>query len=557
MSATLVDDAALVKEFGANGESVLTPIKPKIGGDVGERLIVRPSLIDPKIDEITTTQLMKQVRNDHSPNVVVLVPSRRRSGIWKSDDSMHVPGVDIGTVISRLSTSTGNLAVIANRYDGIDLPDEACRVLVIDNLPREQRLSKLVESTARLHSPILKRQIAQKIEQGMGRGVRSNGDYCLVILAGKDLLTFMADINNQQFFTEDTKRQIEIGKEITTILREQPTSPNPYQAILALVGQFMNRDPGWQQFYLNRFQDVQPAQDLDESYMSIANAELEAWKWASRDRYDQAAEIIEKLIDDNKDMSDADRGWYLQLQAEYLYHIDQTVAIEKQRKAHETNTGVLKPPGGVSYRKIQAKQSGQAANVIEWIRQWNEPNALVLSAAAIVENLSFGVSSEAFEKGLDELARVIGFASHRPDHEMSKGPDVLWRMVDGHYLIFEAKNQVKVDRPKIFKNEAEQLGHHVTWFIQEYPGETYTPVLIHPSETLADDAYLEEGTVVIRQSELQNLAESVRQFVGVLASKPSGQWTTAEISNHLQTYRLRPSDFLNRPLGKKPTRRRR
>jgi hypothetical protein len=287
--------------------------------------------------------------------------------------------------------------------------------------------------------------------------------------------------------------------------------------------------------------------------MSIANAELEAWNRALRDRYDQAAEIIETLIDDHENMSDADRGWYLQLQAEYLYHIDQTVAIEKQKKAHETNTGVLKPPGGVSYRKIQANQSGQAANVIDWIRQWTEPNALVLSAAAIFENLSFGVSSEAFEKGLDELARVVGFASHRPDHEMGKGPDVLWRMVDGHYLIFEAKNQVKVDRPRIFKNEAEQIGHHVTWFKQEYPGASYTPVLIHPSARRAHDAFLEDGTLVMQSAQLQAFVESVRQFVTALATKPADQWSTQEINSRLQTHRLRPHDLLSRPLGTKPT----
>ena len=37
MSATLVDDAALIRDFGAEAKSVEEPIRPKISGDIGER----------------------------------------------------------------------------------------------------------------------------------------------------------------------------------------------------------------------------------------------------------------------------------------------------------------------------------------------------------------------------------------------------------------------------------------------------------------------------------------------------------------------------------------
>ena len=63
--------------------------------------------------------------------------------------------------------------------------------------------------------------------------------------------------------------------------------------------------------------------------------------------------------------------------------------------------------------------------------------------------------------------------------------------------VIEAKNQVDSERQYIFKKEAEQLGHHVTWFKQEYPDGAHTAILIHPSATLYDDAYIPIGSKVL------------------------------------------------------------
>ena len=69
----------------------------------------------------------------------------------------------------------------------------------------------------------------------MGRGMRSRADYCLVILTGRKLIPFIANIANQPFFTHDTKRQVEIGKVVSQQLRDD--SENSYRGIIDLAGQ--------------------------------------------------------------------------------------------------------------------------------------------------------------------------------------------------------------------------------------------------------------------------------------------------------------------------------
>ena len=99
MSATLVDDTALIKDFEANPDSIQNPITPKVGGDIGERLIIIPPLVDARIDERTCVDLVTQMQSNHQANVVVLVPSNRRGRIWETAKSVRVTAANISEVI--------------------------------------------------------------------------------------------------------------------------------------------------------------------------------------------------------------------------------------------------------------------------------------------------------------------------------------------------------------------------------------------------------------------------------------------------------------------------
>ena len=190
----------------------------------------------------------------------------------------------------------------------------------------------------------------------MGRGVRPRADYCVVILTGKSLVSFMSEVANQAFFTEETKRQIEAGKQLASMLKAQHT--NPYQAILDLVAQCLNRDQGWQTYHRDALQDIGTVSPAELPSMTLAAAELHAWQHAFRGQYSAAAGAISDLIDKNGDLSAIDTGWYLQLQADYLHHEDQVTALEKQLKAHGLNPSLLKPATGGQLSQDTSQANG-------------------------------------------------------------------------------------------------------------------------------------------------------------------------------------------------------
>jgi hypothetical protein len=133
LSATLIDDSILLKEFGVAKEAATTTIRPPIVGDIGERMVLAPSLIDKNL-EPEIPGLCKKIA-ERGYNVVVLVPSFKAGDRWANAGAIVVPKDDVGATVEKLRASKGNYVVLANRYDGIDLPDDACRVLVLDGVP--------------------------------------------------------------------------------------------------------------------------------------------------------------------------------------------------------------------------------------------------------------------------------------------------------------------------------------------------------------------------------------------------------------------------------------
>ena len=94
------------------------------------------------------------------------------------------------------------MTVLVNKYDGVDLPDDACRILVIDGLPNMRSEYDAYEQNVNPKSKRLRSEQVQKIEQGMGRGVRSNSDFCVVVLLGRSLAEVIYAGDGLSYFSE-------------------------------------------------------------------------------------------------------------------------------------------------------------------------------------------------------------------------------------------------------------------------------------------------------------------------------------------------------------------
>jgi hypothetical protein len=108
---------------------------------------------------------------------------------------------------------------LVNQYDGIDLPDSNYRILCLDSIPQHISLFDRYISHIRSESQFINQTLAQRIEQGIGRGIRGDSDWCIIVIIGSDLSNFFASDKRLTFLSHKTQEQIKIGYELADEMR--------------------------------------------------------------------------------------------------------------------------------------------------------------------------------------------------------------------------------------------------------------------------------------------------------------------------------------------------
>ena len=131
---------------------------------------------------------------------------------WEKGGATIADGDSIGDVVGGLKKDDNEKTVVlANRYDGIDLPDKSCRILIFDSKPHSESLIDLYYERCRPNSAATLMRAVRAVEQGMGRSVRGEKDYSAIIVIGADLVRLLRDKSSRRFLSSQMATQIEIG----------------------------------------------------------------------------------------------------------------------------------------------------------------------------------------------------------------------------------------------------------------------------------------------------------------------------------------------------------
>lgn len=554
MSATVTDDSFLVKGLGLDRATVQHPLVDPEETWSGEKMVILPSLIDDKLSRGAIVEAFAKQSATRQFGVVALVPSATRCADWGKYGARVVDSDSITQAVEDLrNRSYSKTVVIANYYDGIDLPDNACRVLVIDSKPfAEEILDRYVEDR-RQGSNLIAGRIARIVEQGMGRAVRGEKDYCVIVLVGSDLVRAIQAPGQRDFFSDQTRMQIQLGKTIADFAKEEiEGGMEPMTAFKGLVKQCLQRDTGWKEWYTEQMDSMESRRPATrDDLLSIFQAEVLAEREFQDRNYDRAAKIIQDLLDD-RTFADSDKGWYLQEIARYTYPSSKSHSSQLQRSAHKTNRSLLSPKEGMLFIKVQTLSPESR---IERIKEWLGSNELFENIAtqidAIVTPLSFGVSADRFEHALQELAGALGFEGDRPGKEWKEGPDNLWGLREDQYLLFECKSEVDLRRAEIDHRETEQMNRSSAWFKRYYPGSAVTRVLIIPTRKLASNAGLNDDVLIMCKKHLDELTKNVRGFFNEFRKVDLRDISEKKIDEYLRTHQLTVDDLAG-AYGQKP-----
>ncbi len=543
MSATTNDDSFFIKGLGLDKNAILNPLLYPKERWSGEKMILIPSLIDESLDRKRIIQEFSTKAKSREYGVISLVPSFAQSQIWKDSGAKVSKSESIDDDINILKSGDyDNCNVFVNRYDGIDLPDNFCRVLIIDSKPYAQNLADRYQESCRADSEAILVKIAQKIEQGLGRGVRGERDYCVIILTGSELVSAIRSKKTKKFFSSQTQTQIDIGLEIAEIAKEDlKPGANQIDVVKGLIKQCLKRDEGWKLFYVDKMNNA-PIIEREERVLNVLQLEKDAEVKYCLGEYDKAAGIIQKLIDEFV-TENTEKGWYLQEVARYLYSKSKTESNKKQITAHKLNKLLLKPREGMNVEKINFISQNRIDNMIKWIKKFDNYEQLTIQLDEILNNLQFGVKAEKFENALNELGQILGFATEQPDRERGAGPDNLWCIRDNDYLLFECKNEVKEHRTEINKNELGQMNNSCAWFEREYEFD-YKPILIVPTKYASASAGFSNGnTEIMTKASLSKLIQNVKEFFKEFNALDLNDLSAEQIQKFIDNHSLGTNDL--------------
>lgn len=214
MSATLGEGGDLERLLGRKKIHRLpVPSGWDVQG-VGRRFFMFPSLSlkENEEAELRRTLLRKATRS------LVLVPTDNlKNEIVKDiNDNLSLEvfsAEDIEQSKEDFVKSTGTVAVIANRYDGIDFPGDECRLLCIEGLPKAVNAQERFFMSRMGANVLFNERVQTRVLQAIGRCTRSLEDYSAVIVTGEELPDYLADPRRRQYFHPELQAELWFGVE--------------------------------------------------------------------------------------------------------------------------------------------------------------------------------------------------------------------------------------------------------------------------------------------------------------------------------------------------------
>jgi hypothetical protein len=212
LSATLGDGGELERAFGRAGIVRLALPKTSPVPRSGRRFFVFPELVEGADPDALAAEIVAE-----AGKALVLAPGKE-TAVSRARD-VASSGWPVMT-IDDVSDGMEPFAVVehatcglASRYDGLDLPGNACRVVVLEGKPDQDNLQeKFLSERVRAGAAIAER-IRTRVVQGAGRCTRGPNDWAVVIVLGADLTKYLLWPETQQALEPELQAEVQFGVE--------------------------------------------------------------------------------------------------------------------------------------------------------------------------------------------------------------------------------------------------------------------------------------------------------------------------------------------------------
>lgn len=118
---------------------------------------------------------------------------------------------DIAIGLAPFAEAKNAVLALAGRYDGLDLPGDACRLVVFDGLPEVAHLQERFLASRVRAAAALEERIRTRVVQGAGRCTRGPSDHAVVVLRGADLVGYLSNTKRRDTLDPDLQAEVQFG----------------------------------------------------------------------------------------------------------------------------------------------------------------------------------------------------------------------------------------------------------------------------------------------------------------------------------------------------------
>ncbi|WP_366203872.1 DEAD/DEAH box helicase [Bacillus safensis] len=538
MSATIADDSELIRTFDANPDSVKNAFQSRSLAGISERMILIPELMSFDFKQEFSEAIIKWAADKKEVGSIVLVSSDEAAKAWSDVATVAKGAREVERLVIQLQEGKiRGPVVFANRYDGIDLPGDSCRILLMNGLPAGTSNYELFRASALYGGTTITSVLAQRIEQGIGRGARGSGDHCVILLVGSDISSWVSKDSNFQFFTNATRAQLNIGIEVSKEIKSA-------RDLVETIQRSIDRDKEWTEYHAETLAELVDEEASNHFHLKQASIERKALNLWNDGYHENAIAKLEQVVNSGKQIPEIQmRGWFQQLAARIADRWGNTErALDLQRQAFANNRNLIRPKITPPYIPLSVSSS-QARAIAQKIGGYRLRQGYLQSFEEVVANLHQDATANRFEQALCELATMIGLSSERHDVD-GEGPDVLWLLPERVGFVIEAKSRKK-EKNALTKEQHGQLLVAAEWFSNEYPEYTCVRVSVHP-QNYATRSAIASATHALTYEKLMSLVSDARSLLYSLSkSQLDTQMLEAECNRLLENSNLRSDRIAN------------
>ena len=470
---------------------------------------------------------------------------------------------DVEDSIDRFLEQDHAALLLSNRYDGLDLPGEACHLELIWGFPGATNAQEsFLLNRLQVHS-LLRDRIKTRLTQALGRCTRNATDHAVVIMSGPRILDFCTKSENRSGFHPELQAEIRYGLAASEV--QWP------EEFVSRARAFLNRAPGWERAdeWIREERNVSEKVEDGVAHTLMANVRDEVdfadamWVGNYQRALEKARDCADRLA--GPVLADYRAWWY------YLAASAATLSAQRDHATHlrDTARDLFGRARAAAPRTSWFLEATRLANFQVDGQLVDDP--LLLNAAEAVEKriqqigvAGAGFEAEAksvveqlgsdrhvaFEQGLERLGWWLGLDAFRPDGQGV--PDGIWSFAGDAVVTLEAKSE-EVTTGSISVNTARQARGHIEWVksnMQELDTAPISSVIISDRTTVANEAMPHTtGLFVVSLTAVRELGQNVISTVRALrteASETSNETFRRAVADRLKAEQLDPKSILAR-----------